>query len=120
MEYTKDFEKFWKLYPKRWNRDLGIWVKRKKWPAFEKWQKLPKKIKQRCLEIVHLIKDAEGTPRDCVTWLNQRGWEDIETTSKTKIGLPREMIEGLLKDVPDVKIDVSNERNRQMRKLKGE
>ena len=40
MDYTPEFEKFWQAYPKRWNRDLGCYVKRKKYPAFQKWQKL--------------------------------------------------------------------------------
>lgn len=115
--YTKDFEQFWLKYPKRWNKDLGLWVKRKKFPAFLKWQKLSREIRQECLEKVHLVKASEGTPRDCVTWLNQRGWEDIEIDDKTRKGLPLDMIEGLLKEVPTQDLNVSNERNRQMRKL---
>ena len=86
MDYTPEFETFWKAYPKRLNRDLGVFVKRKKWPAFEKWQKLSQTIRSDCLAKSRLIRLTEGTPRDCVTWLNQRGWDDIELpTPKRKV-----------------------------------
>lgn len=119
MDYTEDFQVFWAKYPKRWNRELGCSVKRKKWPAFQKWQKLPKAIKSKCLSRVHLIKQFEGTPRDCVTWLNQRGWDDMECEElkKMPIGFPKEMIENLLKEVPEITVNVSNERNRLKNKL---
>jgi len=118
-EYTKDFEEFWSRYPKRYVSGIG-WVKRKKRPAFDKWLKLSKEIRAKCLARVHLIKKMEGTPRDVVTWLNQYGWEDFEESElkNMPVGLPKEMIENLLKTVPDVKINVNNEHNRQMRLLK--
>ena len=81
MDYSEEFETFWKAFPSRWNRDIGVFVKRKKWPAFEKWQKLSQTIKSDCLAKSRLIRLTEGTPRDCVTWLNQRGWDDIELPS---------------------------------------
>ena len=119
MDYTPEFEIFWKAYPKRWNRDLGCSVKRQKYPAFLKWQKLSKAIKAKCLSRVHLIKQFEGVPRDCVTWINQRGWDDMEweELKKLPVGFPKEMIENLLKKVPEANINVSNERNRQKNKL---
>ena len=121
MNYTADFEEFWKRYPKRFISGIG-WVKRKKFPAYEKWQKLPKEIRAKCLARVHLIKQMEGTPRDAVTWINQRGWDDFEMDElkKMPIGLPKEMIIDLLKTVPEVKINKNNERNRQMELLKNE
>jgi len=121
MNYTHDFEEFWKRFPKRWQKDLGVYVKRKKAPAFLKWQKLPKDIRAKCLARVHLIAKMEGSAvRDCVTWLNQEGWDDFdrEELKKMPMGLPKIAIENLLKTVPDVKINVNNERNRQMRLLK--
>lgn len=121
LDYTKDFEEFWKRYPKRWNRDLGCYVKRKKWPAFLAWQKLSKDIRAKCLARVHLIAKLEGTPRDCVTWLNQRGWDDFdrEEIKKMPIGLPREMIENLLKVVPESdNRSTSDKVNEQRKKLK--
>ena len=78
--YTEEFEKFWKAYPCRWHKDLGIRVKRKKYPAFEKWQKLSQEIREECLAKTKHIQRAEGAyVRDAVTWLNQYGWEDIES-----------------------------------------
>ena len=117
MEYTQEFETFWALYPKRWNRDLGGYVKRKKWPAFEKWQKLPQSIRNDCLAKARLIKATEGTPRDCVTWLNQRGWDDIELEKPKPIPtkfLPK------MKIVESVEVNVNNERNKQIADLKGQ
>jgi hypothetical protein len=119
MDYTPEFEIFWKAYPSRWNRELGLSIKRKKYPAFLKWQKLSKAIKGKCLARVHLIKQFEGVPRDCVTWINQRGWDDMEweEIKKLPMGLPKEMIENLLKKVPEVNVNVSNVRNRLKDKL---
>ena len=86
MEYSEEFETFWKKYPSRWNTEIGGYVKRKKWPAFEKWQKLSQAIRNDCLAKSRLIRLTGGTPRDCVTWLNQRGWDDIELpTPKRKV-----------------------------------
>jgi len=117
MNYTEEFETFWKLYPKRWNRDLGVYVKRKKWPAFEKWQKLSQAIRNECLAKARLIKATEGTPRDCVTWLNQRGWDDIELPTPKPKALPAE-ITPKLKTVESHIVNINNERNRQTAGLK--
>lgn len=80
-KYTDEFETFWKLYPARWSKDCGggCYIKRKKSPAFKVWQKLPQDIRDKCIRIAKKIKNAEGGyVRDCVTWLNQEGWDDIE------------------------------------------
>jgi hypothetical protein len=116
MEYTEEFETFWKRYPARWNQDLSIYVKRKKHPAFQKWQKLPKEIQAKCLRIVHLIKKAEGTPRDAVTWLNQQGWDDIDEPELEASSLPQELIPHF-KGV-DIQVNTNNRRNRQMDELR--
>ena len=116
MDYTEEFETFWKAFPSRWNRDLGVFVKRKKWPAFEKWQKLSQAIRNDCLAKSRLIRLTEGTPRDCVTWLNQRGWDDIELPSPKRKALPAE-ITPKLKIVESHIINVNNERNQQIKAL---
>ena len=116
MEYTPEFETFWKAYPKRWNTDIGGYVKRKKWPAFEKWQKLSQTIRSDCLAKSRLIRLTEGTPRDCVTWLNQRGWDDIELPSPKPKALPAE-ITPKLKIVKSHIINVNNKRNQQIKAL---
>lgn len=117
--YTSEFEEFWLKYPTRWNRDLGISVKRKKKPAFIKWQQLSQEIRRECLRKVTRIKSAEGgSVRDCVTWLNQEGWDDIDLPSKkVETILPKELTDKALKDVPGL-VNVNNARNRNMDILK--
>ena len=116
MEYTAEFETFWKLYPSRWNSNVHSYVKRKKWPAFEKWQRLSQAIRNDCLAKARLIKATEGTPRDCVTWLNQRGWDDIELPAPPPKALPAE-ITPKLKVVESHIVNTNNERNKQIEKL---
>ena len=76
MEYSKEFEVFWKLYPHRNGKPI------KKRPAWNMWQRLTDdEIYEICTKAKY-IKQFEGGPyaRDAVTWLhpeNQRGWEDI-------------------------------------------
>ena len=111
--YTDEFERFWKGFPARWNKDFqgGTWVKRRKHPAFDKWEKLSDDVRAKCLRIVRQIKKAEGgTVRDCVTWLNQYGWEDIDQH------LPESMTNAI-KTVEGHTININNERNRQRKEL---
>ncbi len=115
-DYTATFEIFWKGFPSRWNDNLHGYVKRKKWPAFQKWEKLTSEIQQKCLRIVKKIKAAEGTPRDCVTWLNERGYDDIDEPDLDAQKLPQSMTDSL-KQVPGG-LNRNNERNRQTRLLK--
>jgi len=117
MDYTDEFETFWKAYPSRWNRDIHSYVKRKKYPAFEKWQKLPQDIRDDCLAKSKLIKEAEGTPRDCVTWLNQRGWDDIELPKAKLKPFPANIVP-IMKGVPqgDTR-STSDKVNEQRRKM---
>ena len=122
--YTDEFESFWKAYPARWNRDLGMgmYVKRKKFPAFQKWQRLSQAIRDECMAKVKYIRDAEGTPRDAVTWLNQRGWEDFELPGKKEKlqPLPRDLTPKMKQVNETVKpVDTSLERSRQLKELKG-
>ena len=106
---------FWKNYPARWNGNLSIYVKRKKYPAFKTWQGLTPKIQQKCLRIVKQIKKTEGTPRDCVTWLNQIGWDDIDEPDLDAQKLPQRLTDSL-KQVPDAP-NINTERNRQRKGL---
>lgn len=100
MTYTAEFETFWKAYPTRWNKDLGLSVKRKKYPAFVKWQTLNQEIRDDCLAKVKLIKRTEGAAvRDCVTWLNQYGWDDIELPRAKPEPLPANVVP-IMKGVP--------------------
>lgn len=122
LDYTPEFEQFWKDFPSRWNKDFqgGSWVKRKKEPAFRAWQKLPEEIKTKCLRIVKRIKKAEGgSVRDAVTWINQYGWDDIEEADKGH-HLPASMTNVIKNVANETKpVNINNERNRQLEKLKG-
>jgi hypothetical protein len=118
MEYTREFEVFWKLYPTRWDRTCSKRIKRKKFPAFEKWQALEDDTRHEILTKAKFIKDFEGSSaRDAVTWLNNRGWDDIEFNPDYVPILPKELTEGALKKVEPNIINVSNERNKQKNKL---
>ena len=116
MDYTPEFMLFWKAYPARWNSNLSCMVKRKKYPAFLSWQKLSSERQQECLIKAKHIKRTEGTPRDCVTWLNQRGWDDIELEKPKP--LPSHLVPEM-KTVESHVVNISNERNKQIAKLKG-
>jgi hypothetical protein len=122
LDYTPEFELFWKSYPSRWNKDFqgGSWVKRKKLPAFQSWQKLSEEIKAKCLRIVKQIKKSEGgATRDAVTWINERGWDDIEEANNDQ-HLPTSMTTVLKNVANETKpVNVNNERNRQLAALKG-
>lgn len=115
MNYTVEFKTFWKKYPSRWSNSQHCYIKRKKSPAFKSWQKLSQEIRNKCLRIVKRIKKSEGEAvRDCVTWLNQEGWDDIEETSY-KPALPPAMID-VLKTVPGPP-NLNDERNKQIKEL---
>lgn len=118
MEYTEEFEQFWKLYPSRWNRDLGTSVKRKKRPAFMKWQLLPQEIRDECLAKVKYIKSSEGgAVRDAVTWINQFGWEDIDLPEPPpKPVIPKQLTGQVFKQLPP-KESLNDGRNRCMQGL---
>ena len=118
--YTPDFEQFWKGYPSRWNKDFqgGQWVKRKKQPAFQSWQKLSDEVRAKCLRILRQIKKSEGgAVRDAVTWLNEKGWDDIEEVEEVQ-HLPASMTANVFKTVPK-ETDLNDSRNKAMAGLKG-
>jgi hypothetical protein len=88
----KEFEVFWKLYPKRWDRNRSRLIKRKKFPAWESWQKLDSDTQHEILTKAKYIKEFEGgSARDAVTWLNQRGWDDVDFPDSWVPRLPKEL-----------------------------
>ena len=118
MSYTEEFEGFWKAYPKRWNRDIGGFVKRRKFPAFEKWQKLSQTVRNDCIAKSKLIRITEGTPRDCVTWLNQRGWDDIELPKAKPEPMPANIVP-IMKGVPQGDTRSTSDKANEARKKLG-
>lgn len=117
MTYSDEFEVFWKYYPKRWDRTRSKLIKRKKFPAWESWQKLDEETQHEILTKAKYIKDFEGgAARDAVTWLNQRGWDDIEFSESWKPVLPAAFTDSVFKDLPKT-VDIGIERNRQKNAL---
>ena len=117
--YTEEFERFWKGFPARWNKDFqgGTWIKRKKYPAFEKWQKLSDEIRDKCMRVIKQVKKAEGgAVRDAVTWLNQSGWDDIDEPDLEAQTLPQELIPHF--KTVDIRVNTNNRRNRQIDALR--
>ncbi len=108
--YTDEFEIFWLAYPARWDRDRGVKIKRKKYPAFEAWKKLTDEQRKECLGKRKKIWQEEGSyPRDCVTWLNQWGWEDIELSENQWT----QAIEVEMKEIaPPIKLEAWQERKK--------
>ena len=116
-DYTKEFETFWRYYPKRWDRSRSKLIKRKKYPAWISWQKLDAATHHEILTKCKYIKDFEGSyPRDAVTWLNQRGWDDIEFKADWIPMLPKELTQDIGK-IDARTIDINTERNRQRKGL---
>jgi hypothetical protein len=114
MKYPPDFETFWKCYPSRWDRDRSVKLKRGKRPAYNKWVKLTDEERAECMGKRKMIYAAEGSyPRDCVTWLNQYGWEDIEAEEdkwEQAIDIP-------MKEIKPA-VNLNDARNEAMRKLR--
>jgi hypothetical protein len=116
MEYSREFEVFWKLYPKRWDRTRSKLIKRKKFPAWQSWQKLTDEERHEILTKAKYIKEFEGgSARDAVTWLNQRGWDDIDFPDTWTPRLPDELTD--VCEAPTHTVDINAERNRQRRGL---
>ena len=113
--YTPEFEYFWRVYPKRWDRNRSKMIKRKKFPAWESWLKLDDETHHDILTKTKYIKDFEGgAVRDAVTWLNQRGWDDITFPGSWVPVLPPELTKDVLKT--DIKTLDVNERRNAIRK----
>ena len=56
MDYSLEFETFWKDYPKRWYRRSGRYYKVGKWEAFQAWKRLSQKDRN---DILIKVKYAE-------------------------------------------------------------
>lgn len=76
-KYTKDFLEFWKAYPKRWNRDSGVYYKVGKWEAFQAWKRISQKDRDNILVKVKYMKNGEFV-LDAHRWLKKRRFDDIE------------------------------------------
>lgn len=116
MEYSKEFEVFWKLYPHRGGKPI------KKRPAWLMWLRLTEDEIYEILTKAKYIKRFEGGPyaRDAVTWLhpeNQRGWEDITFKADWVPCLPEELTKGLC-EIPEKDLNMGTRRTALIRQLK--
>ena len=83
MDYTEEFEVFWKAYPKRWNRSSGKYYKVGKWEAFQVWKRLSQKDRNDILIKVNYMKTGEFV-LDAHRWLKKRRFDDIEIPKPKK------------------------------------
>ena len=72
--YSQDFEAFWEAYPARNGQKTK---KAKAWDAFWKITTATSISPEHLTDRIKALAPQYGDfPRDAVTWLNQRGWED--------------------------------------------
>jgi len=91
-KYTNDFLEFWKAYPKRWNRDSGVYYKVGKWEAFQAWQRINQKDRDVILVKVKYMKNGQYV-LDAHRWLKKRRYEDIEIPKPRPRGVIEERTE---------------------------
>ena len=119
-KYSPEFEYLWKKWPKRWNRNKSVWVKRKKFPAWKAWQKLDEETQRFILSVLNKARENEGAyPRDLVTWLNQQGWEDLEFQSDYVPVLPKELTDKIGHSEALKEVDPNLQRTINLRRLRG-
>ncbi len=91
-QYSEDFERFWKAYPKREGNP--------KFPAWKEWEKAqkqslaePDQIIAAALRYAQHLRQPDNswlTPAHARTWLHQRRWEDYsEQDQATPPEMPR-------------------------------
>lgn len=73
--YSAEFESFWSLYPSRNGQKVK---KAKAWESFHKITSNGSEVTPDMLiEAIKILAPTYGDfPRDAVTWLNQKGWQD--------------------------------------------
>lgn len=117
--YDPKFEYVWKKWPRRWSRTKGVWIKRKKVPAWKKWQTLDEATQDIIVSCVLQAREQEGSyPRDLVTWLNQEGWEDLDLGEDYQAILPKELTQEIGHPGALREVDTNMQRTINLRKLK--
>lgn len=76
--YTDEFEKFWRGWPGRWNKESQKIIKVGKYQAAKAWERLSESDKQYIIKILPRVK-AAGTQYlpDAFRWLEKHRWEDF-------------------------------------------
>ena len=83
MDYTAEFETFWKAFPKRWNRSSGRHYKVGKYEASQVWKRLSQKDRNKILIVVKYMQTGEFV-LDAHRWLKKRRFDDIEIREPLK------------------------------------
>ena len=73
VEYSGEFENFWKIFKGRWNTDKGRYDKGSKLEAWEVWQEMIDADK--ALALKGAPKTGDKKTKDCCRWLKFRCWE---------------------------------------------
>lgn len=104
MNYTEDFELFWRAYPPRFNEERQLYRRADKPGAFAEWQKLTAEEKIAALNAVQREKSSKWTP-DARKWLHHKRWEDIIAPLREfDRPLPKEIQAMIAKMLPPEKI----------------
>ncbi len=116
LDYTPEFEQFWKSYPRRQNSQ-GAWIREGKYEAMIIWNQMGAEDRKHALYAVVIYeKGRPKLPKDACRWLKYRRYDDFDMPEEPGHHLPASMT-NVVKAVP-IGIDHNDERNRQMRALK--
>jgi len=113
--YTKDFMKFWFVYPRVWNSGKHRWIREEKSNAFVVWEYMTAEDKAHAMYAVQFeVQDKfqVHAPR----WLAERRYDDVDMPEEEGEHLPTEM-KNTLRDVPSGAVNVNNRRNKQTKEL---
>ena len=117
--YTNEFMQFWMAYPqvKRVVNGQVVWKRIGKNNAFVAWQYMDAEDKAHIMYAVQFEKRGDYG-LEAANWLVQRRFDDVDMPEEEGEHLPASMT-NVIKIVPDERINTNNERNRQIKKLKG-
>ena len=122
--YSDEFMAFWSRYPGRYHEagrpkaDGGYehYWKENKRKAFQWWRKLTPYQKKWAMYSVQFMKRGKFVP-DAFRWLRDGKYEDIDMP-EDRPTMPAHLVPEM-KTVESHVVNISNERNKQIAKLKG-
>ena len=97
--YTKDFMKFWFIYPKVWNAGKHRWIREEKCNAYAVWVGMDAEDKAHALYAAQFEKQDKfqwHAPR----WLAERKFDDCDMPEEEGDHLPEELTTDVFKQVP--------------------
>jgi hypothetical protein len=124
MDYTKEFKAFWQIYPPRYHEagrpkvggGYEHYWKIGKRLAMKQWKALTAYQKRWAMYSVQFMRKGKYVP-DAHRWLRDGKFEDWDMPEEYET-MPDEIMNTIkINEVPDGKVDVNNERNRQVKDL---